>query len=317
MNRLPDRAETGAPRSRARRLLPSLTALQFFDAAARHLSFTRAAAELCVTQSAISRQIRQLEDYIGQQLFHRSTNRLILTSTGAEYASAVRLVLDQAEAATLQLMAYDGKGAQLTLALLPTFGSRWLVPRIGEFVALHPSIQLNIKTYIEPFEFETSDVDAAIHFGSDAWVGAVCHRLMGEVAVPVCAPSLLGGRQPLSDPRAVVNFPLLQHTTRSLAWLEWCSQVGAPATNALGGARFDHFYMMIQAAIAGLGVALLPRFLVNDELASGRLVVAADHELKTSSAYWLVYPEKKAQLPAIGQFRDWLLNIISAENAGL
>jgi len=293
-----------------------LTALQFFDAAARHLSFTRAAAELCVTQSAISRQIRQLEEYIGQQLFHRSTNRLILTSTGAEYASAVRLVLDQAEAATLQLMAYDGNGTQLTLALLPTFGSRWLVPRIGEFVALHPSMQLNIKTYIEPFEFETSDVDVAIHFGSDAWVGAVCHRLMGEVAVPVCAPSLLGGRQPLSDPRAVVNFPLLQPTTRPLAWLEWCSQVGAPATNALGGARFDHFYMMIQAAIAGLGVALLPRFLVNDELVSGRLVVAADHELKTSSAYWLVYPEKKAQQPAIGQFRDWLLNIIAAENAG-
>jgi LysR family transcriptional regulator, glycine cleavage system transcriptional activator len=308
--------ETGTPRPRARRLLPSLTALQFFDAAARHLSFTRAAAELCVTQSAISRQIRQLEDFIGQQLFHRSTNRLILTSTGAEYATAVRLVLDQAEAATLQLMAYDGKGAQLTLALLPTFGSRWLVPRIGEFVALHPSLQLNIKTYIEPFEFETSDVDAAIHFGSDAWVGAVCHRLMGEVAVPVCAPSLLGGRQPLSDPRAVVNFPLLQHTTRPLAWLEWCSQVGAPATNALGGARFDHFYMMIQAAIAGLGVALLPRFLVHDELTSGRLVVAADHELKTASAYWLVYPEKKAQLPAVGQFRDWLLNIVEADKTG-
>lgn len=293
-----------------------MTALQFFDAAARHLSFTRAAAELCVTQSAISRQIRQLEDYIGQQLFHRSTNRLILTSTGAEYATAVRLVLDQAEAATLQLMAYDGKGSQLTLALLPTFGSRWLVPRIGEFVALHPSLQLNVKTYIEPFEFETSDVDVAIHFGSDAWGGAVCHRLMGEVAVPVCAPSLLGGTLPLDDPRAVVSFPLLQHTTRPLAWLEWSSQVGAPATNVLSGARFDHFYMMIQAAIAGLGVALLPRFLVNDELANGRLVVAAAHELKTSSAYWLVYPEKKAELPAVGQFRDWLLNILSAEKTG-
>ena len=308
--------ESGTARTRARRLLPSLTALQFFDAAARHLSFTRAAAELCVTQSAISRQIRQLEDYIGQQLFHRSTNRLILTSTGAQYARAVRQVLDQAETATLQLMAYDGKGAMLTLALLPTFGSRWLVPRIGEFVALHPSLQLNIKTYIEPFEFETNDADVAIHFGSDAWVGAVCHRLMGEVAVPVCAPFLLGGRHPLSDPRAVANFPLLQHTTRPLAWLEWCSQVGAPTTHALSGTRFDHFYMMIQAAIAGLGVALLPRFLVQDEVLSGRLVVAADHELKTYSAYWLVYPEKKAQLPAVGQFRDWLLGLIAADKAG-
>jgi LysR family transcriptional regulator, glycine cleavage system transcriptional activator len=300
-------------RPRTRRLLPSLTALQFFDAAARHLSFTRAATELSVTQSAISRQIRQLEDYTGQQLFHRSTNRLVLTSTGAEYAAAVRKVLDQAETATLQLMAYGGKGAQLTLALLPTFGSRWLVPRIGEFVALHPSLQLNIKTYIEPFAFETSDVDVAIHFGSDAWLGAVCHRLMGEVAVPVCAPSLVGGPWPLGDPRAIANLPLLQHTTRPLAWLDWFSQLRVPGTSALVGTRFDHFYMMIQAAIAGLGVALLPRFLVNDELTNGRLVVAADHELQTSSAYWLVYPESKAHLPAVGQFRDWLLTVVSTE----
>jgi LysR family glycine cleavage system transcriptional activator len=312
-----DRADAPVlTRPRTRRLLPSLTALQFFEAAARHLSFTRAAAELCVTQSAISRQIRQLEDMIGQKLFQRSANGLILTSTGAEYSNAVRIMLDQAEAATLHLMAYSGRGTLLTLALLPTFGSRWLVPRLGEFVALHPSLQLNIKTYIEPFAFEMSDVDTAIHFGADAWPGAVGHRLMGEVAVPVCAPSLLGGRRPLRDPRAVAKLPLLQHTTRPEAWLAWCNEVGAPATNALGGARFDHFYMMIQAAISGLGVALLPRFLVNDELASGRLVVAADHELKTTSAYWLVYPEKKAQLPAVGQFRDWLLNIVSAENAG-
>jgi LysR family glycine cleavage system transcriptional activator len=215
----------------------------------------------------------------------------------------------------LQLMAYGGKGALLTLALLPTFGSRWLIPRFGEFMALYPSLQLNTKTYIEPFAFESSDVDMAIHFGSDAWLGAVCHRLMGEVAIPVCAPSLLGGRQPLGDPRAVADLPLLQHTTRPLAWLEWCSQVGAPPTNALNGVQFDHFYMMIQAAIAGLGVALLPRFLVHDALVSARLVVAADHELKTSSAYWLVYPQSKAQLPSVGHFRDWLLNVVSAEEA--
>jgi DNA-binding transcriptional LysR family regulator len=138
---------------------------------------------------------------------------------------------------------------------------------------------------------------------------------MGEVAVPVCAPSLLGGSRSLGDPRAIANLPLLQHTTRPLAWLEWCSQVGLPATNALSGTQFDHFYMMIQAAIVGLGVALLPRFLVRDELASGRLVVAADHELKTSSAYWLVYPESKAKLPAVGYFRDWLLYVVSAENS--
>lgn len=300
--------------TRTRRLLPSLTALQFFDAAARHLSFTRAATELCVTQSAISRQIRQLEDYIGQQLFHRSTNRLILTSTGAEYAAAVRNVLVQAETATLQLMAYGGKGTQLTVALLPTFGSRWMVPRLGEFLALHPQLQLNIKTYINPFSFEASDVDVAIHFGADAWPGAVCHRLMGEVSVPVCSPSLIQGLPPLDDPRAVADLPLLQHTTRPLAWLEWFSQLGVSGTNALCGTRFDHFYMMIQAAIAGLGVALLPRFLVQEELTAGRLILAAAQELKSSSAYWLVYPETKAHLPAVGNFRDWLLTVVSPAN---
>jgi DNA-binding transcriptional LysR family regulator len=137
---------------------------------------------------------------------------------------------------------------------------------------------------------------------------------MGEVAVAVCAPSLVGGARGLGDPRAIANLPLLQHTTRPIAWLDWFSQVGVNGANALMGARFDHFYMMIQAAIAGLGVALLPKFLVSDELTSGRLVVAADHELQTSSAYWLVYPESKAHLPAVSHFRDWLLTVVSTEN---
>ena len=302
-----------AERSRGIRRLPSLGSLQAFDAAARHLSFTRAATELCVTQSAISRQIKQLEDSVGQPLFLRSQNRLTLSVLGSEYAVAIRRVLHDAEAATLTLMAYGGRGPVLSLALLPTFGSRWLVPRLAEFVEAQPTIQLNITTYIEPFEFQGADVDAAIHFGTNAWPGAVCHRLMGEVAVPVCAPSLIGGSQPLIDPSHVARYPLLQHATRPLAWHEWFTQLGAPSVLAMGGIRFDHFYMMIQAAIAGLGVALLPRFLVNEELASGRLIVVASHELESSAAYWLVYPESKAHLPAVTCFRDWALSLASAE----
>lgn len=295
-----------------RRLLPSLTALQVFDAAARHASFTRAAVELCVTQSAVSRQIKQLESFIGQPLFLRSSGGLVLTSTGVDYAATVRNVLDQAEDATLQLISHGGRADALTLAVLPTFGSRWMVPRLADFIGTHPSIQLNIKTYIEPFDFAGSDVDLALHFGADAWPGAVCHRLMGEVAVPVCAPSLLGGRLALDDPRDVGKHPLLQHATRPTAWIDWFGTLGVAGNEGLKGPRFDQFYMVIQAAVAGLGVALLPQFLVTDELETGRLVIAARHMLETELAYWLVYPKEKAHLPVVTLFRDWLLDLVSA-----
>jgi DNA-binding transcriptional LysR family regulator len=225
----------------------------------------------------------------------------------------VRLVLDQTEDATLQLMSFGGRADTLTLAVLPTFGSRWLVPRLCGFMSLHPSIQLNVRTYIEPFDFEASDVDLALHFGSDVWPAAVCHRLMGEVAVPVCAPSLIGQRCPLDDPCDVGRHMLLQHATRPSAWLDWFAQLGVTGPHALAGPRFDQFYMVIQAAISGLGMALLPSFLVGDELASGRLVVAARQDLQTSSAYWLVYPQQKAHLPPVTLFRDWLLEAAREE----
>src|SRR5512136_3207119 len=144
-----------------RRILPSLTALQFFDAAVRHMSFTRAAHELNVTQSAVSRQIRLLEDHVGRPLFRRHKQRLVLTEPGEAYAVAVRDLLDQAEAATLQLMAYGGGGV-LTVALLPTFGSRWLIPRLADFTARYPDIQLDLVTKVKPFEFAGSGIDAAI-----------------------------------------------------------------------------------------------------------------------------------------------------------
>lgn len=292
---------------RALRRVPSLAVLQAFEAAARHLSFTRAAAELCLTQSAISRQIKHLEDRIGQPLFLRSMNRLTLTVLGAEYATAIRKVLADAETATIALMAYGGRGPLLSLASLPTFGSRWLVPRLPEFVAKHPSVQLNISTYIEPFDFQGSDVDVAIHFGTQAWPGAVCHRLMSEVAVPVCAPSLIGSCARQVDADGLTRYPLLQHATRPMAWSDWFAEAGVTNRSALNGIRFDHLYMMIQAAIAGLGIALLPQFLIEREIASGELVVIAGHCLRSKGAYWLVYPESKSNLPAVMLFRHWLM----------
>jgi len=290
----------------ARRILPSLTALQFFDAAVRHMSFTRAARELNVTQSAVSRQIRQLEDYVGRPLFRRLKQRLVLTEPGEAYSIAVRDLLDQAEAATLQLMAYGGGGV-LTVALLPTFGSRWLIPRLADFTVRHPDIQLDLVTQVKPFEFAGSGIDVAIHFGSEVWPGAVCHRLMGEVVVLVAAPSLLAGPHKLVRPEDVGRFTLLQHVTRPQAWQEWLRACGVENLDGRVGPRFEQFHMVIQAAIAGVGLAVLPQFLIQDELASGRLVVAIDRLVMSEYAYYLVYPERKADIPRVVVFRDWLL----------
>jgi len=295
-----------------RRVMPSLTALQFFDAAVRHMSFTRAAADLNVTQSAVSRQIRELEEFLGQPLFHRIKQRLVLTEAGEAYAGSVRELLNQAEAATLQVMAYNGKGGVLTVALLPTFGSRWLVPRLGDFIGRHQDIQLNLVAQVKPFDFGGSGIDAAIHFGSAVWPDAVCHRLMGEVIVPVCAPSLLGGRPELV-PGEVTRFPLL--TTRPQAWTDWLRAAGVASFDGPHGPRFEEFHMVIQAAIAGLGMAVLPRFLIHEELASGRLAVACDRPVTSDQAYYLVHPEGKADLYKVCVFRDWLIEQCGRDSA--
>ena len=290
-----------------RRVLPSLTALEFFDAAVRHMSFTRAAADLNVTQSAVSRQIRELEGFLGQPLFHRIKQRLVLTEAGEAYAGSVRDLLTQAESATLQVMAYNGKGGVLTVALLPTFGSRWLVPRLGDFISRHPDIQLNLVAHVKPFDFTGSGIDAAVHFGSDVWPDAVCHRLMGEVIVPVCAPALLEGAAELEHPGDVARFPLLQLTTRPQAWTDWLHAAGVDSFDGPHGPRFEEFHMVIQAAIAGLGMAVLPRFLVQEELSSGRLVIACDRPVTSDQAYYLVHPERKGDLYKVCVFREWLL----------
>ena len=295
--------------------MPSLTALQFFDAAVRHMSFTRAAADLNVTQSAVSRQIRDLEDFLGQPLFHRIKQRLVLTEAGEAYAGSVRELLNQAEAATLQVMAYNGKGGVLTVALLPTFGSRWLVPRLGDFISRHQDLQLNLVAQVKPFDFKGSGIDAAIHFGSDVWPEAVCHRLMGEVIVPVCAPSLLGGRPELDHPGDLTRFPLLQLTTRPQAWPEFLRALGLDSFDGPHGPRFEEFHMVIQAAIAGLGVAVLPRFLIQEELASGRLKVALNRPVTSEHAYYLVYPEGKGDLYKVCVFRDWLVEQCAGQQA--
>lgn len=285
--------------------LPPIADLLAFEAAARHTSISRAAEELHLTQSAVSRQIRQLEAQLGMAVFHRVRQRVVLTDAGRVYAADVRAVLQQLASATQKTMAWSDGGGLLNLAVLPTFGTRWLIPRLPDFAVLHPEVTVNIAARSEPFDFAQEPLDAAIHFGAPLWAGAVCEYLMHEQVVPVCSPAYqqrLGLAQVPDMSRAV----LLQQTTRPTQWADWFEQVSADGQHALRGPRYEQFAMIAQAAVSDLGAALLPRFLVEPEIASGALVQLFAQALQSSDAYYLVYPESRAQAPLVMAFRDWI-----------
>ncbi len=292
--------------------LPPVPDLLAFEAAARHTSMSRAAEELHLTQSAVSRQIRQLELQLGMALFHRVRQRVVLTDAGRVYAADVRAVLQQLSAATQKTMAWSDGAGLLNLAVLPTLGTRWLIPRLGDFAARYPDVTVNMAARSEPFDFSLVPLDAAIHFGAPHWAGAVCEYLMHEQVVPLCSPGYQAqhGITQLPD---LAKAVLLQQTTRPTQWADWLEQVGADGVHALRGPRFEQFAMIAQAAVSGLGAALLPRFLVETEIASGALVELFPQALTSTDAYYLVYPESRAQAPLVRAFRDWILGQCGGE----
>jgi LysR family transcriptional regulator, glycine cleavage system transcriptional activator len=296
-----------------RRMLPPIDLLRAFEACVRHLSVSRAADELNLTQSAVSRQLAALEALLDLKLFHRVRRRLAPTLAGAAYAPEVRALLSQLEKATLELMAHGGAGGTLNLSVVPTFGTRWLTPRLPSFRATHPKIMLNVQNFeTRPtrLDFAAEHVHAAIWFGDAPWPGTQGHRLVGEEVLPVCAPALLAGGLTCS-PDALGSYVLLQNSTRPRAWPEWLAAVGATEVDGLRGPKFQHMAMIIQAAVAGLGVALVPLFLVADEMAARRLVVLCDRPVRTPQAYFLIYPDDNQDLPALRAFRDWLITEVS------
>lgn len=295
-----------------RRTLPPIDLLRAFEACARHLSVSRAAEELHLTQSAVSRQVAALETLLDLKLFRRVRRRLMPTLAGAAYAPEVRAVLSRLETATLELMAHGGAGGTLNLSVVPTFGTRWLMPRLPRFCAAHPKIMLNLQNFeTRPaqLDFAAEHVHAAIWYGEAPWPGTHGLRLIGEEVLPVCAPQLARGST--CAPNALDNYVLLQNSTRPRAWIEWLTTVGATNVNGLQGPKFQHMAMIIQAAMVGLGVALAPRFMVAEELAAGRLVVLCDCPVQSAQAYFLIYPEETQDLPPLRAFRDWLLTEIS------
>lgn len=289
-----------------RRRIPSIEALVAFEAAARHLSFTRAADALSLTQSAVCKQIASLEDYLGVPLFNRIRKRISLTEAGSIYAKRVAEDLDRLERHTVSLMSHRGERNVLELAVIPTFGSRWLIPRLAQFHAANPGITVNLTTRSDPFVFTETPFDAAIHFGSSTWPGAISHPLFGEEMVPVCSPALLR-EHPCSEPRELARLPLLHQVNRHAAWQRWFEAAGVKDADAMSGPRFDLFSMLVEAACAGLGVALVPRFLALSELESGQLIIPFDLPLRSEMAYHLVYPDPPSTNPALRRFTDWLL----------
>lgn len=288
-----------------RRKIPSTTALALFESAARHQSFTHAAQEHAVTQSAVCRQIAGLEDFLNVKLFRRTKRGVLLTEAGTNYARNVRARLDDVERDTLALMAKGGAGGALELGVVPTFAAKWLVPRLGGFQRLHPGIAVHLSSRTRPFLFADTALDAAIFAGEAGWPGIESCFLMDERLVAVGSPALVRTRRSLKA-ADLAHLPLLQMSTRPYAWRQWFESLGLSVENDLAGARMELFSITTEAAIHGQGLALIPRFLIEDHLSQGRLVPLIEHEFISDRRYYLIYPEQKSDNAVLALFRGWL-----------
>ena len=288
-------------------ILPSIACLQAFESVARHGSITRAAAELNLTQSAVSRQIHQLESLLDVLLFERIRQRVVITDAGKLYLNDVNRAMSGLKDATSRIMACGGNTDLLNLAVLPTFATRWLMPRLKDFIQKHPGATINLATRLVPFDFGVEPFDAGIHYGSATWAGAVAHHLMDEETVPVCSPRF-EAEQRIKKPADLMRTVLLHQTTRPEAWTEWFDRAMVENAHALRGPRFEQFTMIAQAAICDLGVALLPKLLIEEELASGKLVMLFDRSIRSANSYYLVVPETKTSSLLTVAFTHWIIS---------
>ena len=289
----------------SKRLVPSMAALQCFEAAARHLSFTRAAQELHLTQSAVSKQVAQLEEMLCHNLFQRVRRRLHLTPAGSLYLAEVNKILTQVDMSSRYILSYGQQTEVLKVATQPSFGVRWLIPHLKGFGKRYPNIHLDICNEMEPFALLQNTADVVFFYGQGTWPGATCIELFGDEVVPVCAPELLQGHT-LTEAGELAERVLLQSTSRPEAWHEWFLEQGLHSANSYHGPRFDTFYMCVGAALSGCGVALVPRYLVEQELAEGKLVVAWAHTMPSEGAHFIAHAEHAAQVPKVKAFVEWI-----------
>ena len=285
--------------------IPSMAGLTSFVAAAQHGSFTRAASELNLTQGAISRQIREIEIHLGTQLFARVRQRVVLTDAGRIYLSHVKKALDDL-ADGAQRATSIANNAVLNLVALPTFGMRWLVPRLPDFHKRHPSAMIQVTTLLSPIDFTVAPFDAAVYHSAPQWPGTISHFLLDADFVPVCSPKL-NAKRAIKSPADILKFPLLHKSSRPNRWAIWLSQAGVVLDRPLHGHACENFAMIAQAAVAGLGLALLPRYLVEDEIADKRLETIADGLVEHTISYYLILPEARASTPPVHAFATWLI----------
>ncbi len=289
-----------------RRTLPSLSLLSALEAVCRTGSTLAAARDLDLTQGAVSRLIQNLENQLGVDLFVRDRRRLVPTEGALAYARDVRKALDLISRGAVRLRSNAGGGGTLSLSILPTFGTRWLAPRLPGFMAAHPGITVNLGTRVRPFDFASEGFDAALHYGVENWPGSSEYqKLFDERMMACCAPDFLVRNQ-IEQPADLMRLPLLQLETRPHAWSTWFARKGVVA-RAPQGMFFDQFAPMMQSAIYGLGVALLPMFLARPELAEGRLVAAWGPPEPGDGSYYLVWPQTNSGYLPLIAFREWLL----------
>jgi DNA-binding transcriptional LysR family regulator len=287
-----------------------MKALLAFDAAARLESITRAAEELALTESAVSKQIAALEQRLGVQLFYRVRQRIYLTRAGMTYRDKVAHNIERLERDTLEVMSYQGDGGILEIGVLPTVGATWLIPRLKAFYANHPGIHINLRSRTERFLFTGSNLDGAIYYGQASWPGAATDFLFEEILVPVGAPNVLGSEAKLNT-ETIRSCRLLHLLTRPSAWRQWCNMHDFTEVNPFRGPHFDTQAMVINAAVSGLGVALVPAFLIARELAEGDLLILSQSSITTDGAYYFAAPVEKTSYQPLAAFRNWLIGNIA------
>jgi LysR family transcriptional regulator, glycine cleavage system transcriptional activator len=292
--------------------IQSLDRFRTFEVAARHLSFTKAAQELFVTQAAVSQQIRQLEDQLGFKLFHRLTRKLALTEEGAKLAHTTREALNSIYR-TIDDIKQDAETGSITISTIPSFAVLWLIPRLGQFRKSHPGIQLNIHSDERIIDLNEYKVDLAIRAGKGNYPGLEVTLLMKENIFPVCSPSLLQGDKPLKTIKDIYNHEILQDEVQwrldeeETDWYVWLKAAGITDIDTFAGASFSNSIMALQAAAAGLGIAMCRSSLIGDDLETGRLVKPFDFKVESPVSYYIVYLKEHSQKPKIKAVTQWLL----------
>jgi LysR family transcriptional regulator, glycine cleavage system transcriptional activator len=285
---------------------PSISSVRAFEAAARLLSFTRAAGELNVTQSAVSHGVRDLEERFGVSLFHREGRALALTEAGRLYLPFAAEALSRLRLGERALVDPQRKARVLTVSVSPSFAAKWLVPRLGAFSTEHPDLELRISANAQHIDFLDGEIDLAVRHGDGSWPQLECTRLCEEVLFPVCSPSLLRGKPPRT-PADVLKHTLVHHRSAD-AWRSWLRSYGVSApVKGAQGLVVNEMSLAIDAAVSGQGIALARSALAHRDLAEGRLVRPMPESRSANFAYWIVFPPTSANLPKITRFREWLV----------